>query len=81
MSGLISGYRKVPLSRVMSAVCHVMCDYCNFKCERCIAWRKNKEMFGEFVDQEMMVVKKKKLLKWKVINGSDKQFEREVSCG
>lgn len=78
MSGLIPGYRRIPLSRVMSAVCHVMCDYCNFQCERCIAWGKNKEVFGEYVNEELIVMSKKKG-KWSVIYGGRKQLENAAN--
>ncbi len=47
----IPGYRKIPVSRLRSAVCRVMCDYCNFKCARCLA--RNKESLFRYITDNL----------------------------
>ena len=49
---MIPGYRyPLRISRIQSAICHVMCDYCTFECKKCLA--KDKEMLRTFVEENV----------------------------
>ena len=39
---MVPGYKnKLTIRRLHTAICHVMCDYCIFDCDKCLANRKN----------------------------------------
>ena len=47
--------KKITISRIQSALCHVMCDYCNFEHDKCIANRK--DLFFRFITDNLKPVK------------------------
>jgi hypothetical protein len=50
---MVPGYKNITAKRIQSAICHVMCDFCNFDCNNCLA--KKKELLLKFITENIKI--------------------------